>query len=159
VYQITEEGLKVAYEWDFGSSSVDISKYKFPTNPIENNRISEKFYNQFTNGEFSFAQYCYEANNQNSRFFHTQIQFAEKGRVLGQMFYDKETEQYILFRKTTEGIVIKDPYIFNDSTMLCSIEPKDREMFRNVLSGANLEQLDNILEDDNPCLVKYTFKK
>ncbi|MDR1562431.1 MAG: hypothetical protein LBS54_05020 [Dysgonamonadaceae bacterium] len=100
MYQITEQGLKVSYEWDFDNDNVDISKYKFTYNPREYGNAMEKFLEEFTNKELDYIKYFYEANNQNSKFFHTQIQFAEKGYIVGQLFYNKDTEQYCLFKKT-----------------------------------------------------------
>ena len=64
-----------------------------------------------------------------------------------------------MFEKTSEGLDIGKPVIVAGNYMISELDYEKKEAFSKILSGKNKEIIDNSKEDDNSCLIKYTFKK
>ena len=156
VYEFTERGVEIAYAWDFGKKGIDFTNYKFPNSPDENRNFKE-FFDMFDTGEISEAPFCFEWNNQTDKYYFARLRFAH--RVKKNLFYNKETKDYMLFEKTMEGVSFSDPIYFTDEYMLFAVEPDKVEMLIPVLSDTEKQKINKIEESDNPILVKCYFKK
>ena len=51
------------------------------------------------------------------------------------------------------------PLYFGDEYLITDIVYEDREKFKSILTEEEYRKLENMLEDDNPCLLKLYFKK
>ena len=80
------------------------------------------------------------------------------------LFYHKQTNNYHFFEHTTEGVSIIRPVLITDDFMLSELDFEKKEALAAYLfSDEDRQKLakfqEDFQEEDNPCLVKYTFKK
>jgi hypothetical protein len=75
------------------------------------------------------------------------------------VFYNKKEEKGYVFDFLTEGYSMHHPLYFGDEYLITDIVYEDRETFKSILPEEEYRKLENMLEDDNPCLLKLYFKK
>lgn len=72
VYEITEDSLRLAYQWNFGEDNIDISKYKFTftdDNQAEEGRLITQYIKD------NAIPYLLRAQYQNSKFFYVNLSY------------------------------------------------------------------------------------
>jgi hypothetical protein len=157
VFKVSHDGsLHIAYAWNFGKNTTDISKYKFENtlNPDEDNRM---FRNRFNNGEMSEFSYWFLLQNQTDLYYYAQLRFAHQ--IDKHLFYNKQTKRYHLFERTTERILIKRALLITNDFLISELNYDEKDTIEPYLSEADKIKLKNYKEEDNPCLIKFTFKK
>jgi len=162
VYRVTSDSLQIAYTWDFGSRTNDISSYTSNNTETDEDIINEKAVKLLRlkrNGELPNVYYSFSNHYQTNNYFYSILLLAPRGSVPKHLFYNKTTEAYSLFEKTSEGLDIGRPVIVTNDYMIAEFDYEKKESFANILKGKNKEVFDNFREDDNSCLIKYTFKK
>ena len=156
VFTVTPDGLKIAYAWDFGNKTFDIKKYSLP-NTADRSADLHKVYQSFNNGEISNS-YHFVLQDQTDLYYYAYLRFAFDKRK--HLFYDKKTNNYHFFERTTEGISIKQPVLITDEFMLAELDFEEKDAIAPYLfSEEDKRRLANFKEEDNPCLVKLTFKR
>ncbi|SFU09586.1 hypothetical protein SAMN04489724_3911 [Algoriphagus locisalis] len=146
VYRIGLDGLEFDYQWDFGDYVVDDGGIKVddPQEKImeQGRKIIESFSslrNFYENEDFIFAQYFL------------------KGK-LGTILYQKESEEYkILYDYVPEySVVLLSDGIVGPTNRL-RLQTIDR-LLKNSNSEFAFDEIENGSEENNPYLLKYTFK-
>ena len=156
VFTVTPDGLKIAYAWDFGNKTFDIKKYRLP-NTTDRSTDAQRFRQSFDNGEVSNS-YHFVLQDQTDLYYYAYMRFAFDKRK--HLFYNKKTNNYHFFEHTAEGISIKQPALITDEFMLAELDFNEKEAIAPYLfSEEDKRRLANFKEEDNPCLVKLTFKK
>jgi len=156
VFMVTPDGLKIAYAWDFGNKTFDIKKYKLPfsTNPSLDR---EKFRQSFMNGEISNSYHFY-LQDQTDLYYYAYLRFAFDKRK--HLFHNKKNHKYHFFERTSEGVSIKQPVLITKEFMLATLDFDDKEVIAPYLfSEEDRRRLADFKEEDNPCLLKLTFKR
>lgn len=149
VYKLTEQGVKFAYKWNFYNDSLNLAPYLeivkedpdrfFPL--VKSQDIPYRFCCQFQNDHYYYTQlYTYSIKRRRN------------------VFYSKIEDETIVFDKTKEGIVLSQPFIFNDDYIICTATYEDLEAYKKVLSTEEFNKIAGRKEDDNPFLVKFYFK-
>jgi hypothetical protein len=110
--------------------------------------------------ETSEIPYFFNQQNQSSLYYYAQIVMNLKNTF--NLFYHKQTQVYYLFEQTSEQVVMNPKYWQDDyiiGTANDNFYTKDKVLNRELLNDKNYQILLSIKEEDNPCLVKYHFKK
>lgn len=154
VYEVKEDGLSLAYIWDFGSMTTDIEKYKF----------SEDYAKDFNNEYRDFLQeindkkypYWLSDQNQNERYIYTELRRGVGERI--HLFYDKASREYKLFDKTIEGVIL-NPLAFTDDYVLGVLSYSNKESYLStgIVDEKSIQFINSYSEDDNPLLAFYEF--
>ena len=156
VFMVTPDSLKVAYAWDFGNNTFDIKEYKLPVS-TNHSLDSYKFYQSFMNGEISNSYHFY-LQDQTNLYYYAYLRFGLDKRK--HIFYNKKTNKYHFFERTVEGVSINIPVLITDEFMLAELDFMEKEAIAPYLfSEEDKSKLANFKEEDNPCLVKLTFKR
>ena len=92
---------------------------------------------------------------QNDKFYYIMLVFGLKHSK--NLFYRKEDGKSFFFEKTTEGIHF-EPLAFNEDFLTCIVFNEDFPNYEKVLPPEEYQKLEERLEDDNPCLIKFYFK-
>jgi hypothetical protein len=158
VYEVTTMGLKPAYFWDFGKYNIRESTYQYYLN-IENvTERNEKIIDDYGTDMLPFNLLT---QRQNTRYFYAGLQ-REKGirPPMTHVFYDKEDDKDLVFdHLDTKECRMNPPLYFGEDFLLTDVLYDDRETFKSILPETEFRKLENMLEDDNPCLLKLYFKK
>ena len=156
VFMVTPEGFKTAYAWDFGDKKFDILKYNLP-NTTNHSFDTYQFSESFNNGEVPNS-YVFSLQAQTNLYYYTTIRFSLNIRK--HLFYNKKTNNYHFFEHTTEGIYFKQPVSVTEEFILSELDFSDKEAIApHLFSEEDKRRLADFKEEDNPCLVKLTFKK
>jgi len=158
VFIVRPDGYKISYTWDFGKRNNNIENYKFPIYKTgERSQVAKKFHQSFMNGESSLFYY-FIIQNQTNLFYYAYLMFPfNKNKHI---FYHKQTGKYHFFEHTAEGHSINEPLLMTNEFMLAELDFEKKELIAPyLLSDKDREILSNFQEEDNPCLVKYSFKK
>lgn len=73
------------------------------------------------------------------------------------LFYRKDDGKSFFFEKTAEGVLLH-PLAFNEDFLTCIVFNEDFPNYEKVLPPEEYQKLEERLEDDNPCLIKFYFK-
>jgi len=158
VFIITPNGIQIAYTWDFGNRNNNMDKIKLSNSVEELNETAKRFRESFNNGESFFLSYCFSRQNQTDLYYYAYLRFAENKRK--HLFYHKQTNQYHFFEHTAEGHSINNPLLMTNEFMLAELDfGKKESIAPYLLSDKDREILSNFQEEDNPCLLKFTFKR
>lgn len=154
IYKISDDTLLLAYQWDFGKYTYNLSKMKFPdlTNPEE----QIKFYKEVMYS--SKIPYTLGFNSQNDRYLFCSLFM--KNKILN-ILYDKPTKRKIVFSKSKKDIGLYPLYM--DNNKIIGITDETLAPLQSLANTQNIEIINkdiiNILTDNsNPILVKYIFK-
>ena len=74
------------------------------------------------------------------------------------LFYRKEDGKSFFFEKTTEDIHF-EPLAFNEDFLTCIVFNEDFPNYEKVLPSEEYKKLEERLEDDNPCLIKFILNE
>jgi hypothetical protein len=163
VYRITPDSLEIAYTWDFGSKTNDISKLKSAHigdtdyNIVEQEALGHL--RMFRNESHPNIFYSFAGQFQTASYYYAFLTFGPRDSKPKHLFYKKKTGEYILFEKTSEGVDIGRPLLVTNDYMITELDYEKKEAFAKILTGENKEIIDNSNEDDNSFLIKYAFKK
>ncbi|MCB6721824.1 6-bladed beta-propeller, partial [Bacteroides fragilis] len=152
VYEVRTDSLRVAYRWDFGKDNLDLKEYGFTLledKKVEEYKLMLQYLRDSTVPYFLCDQY------QNDKFYYIMLVFGLKHSK--NLFYRKEDGKSFFFEKTTEGIHF-EPLAFNEDFLTCIVFNEDFPNYEKVLPPEEYKKLEERLEDDNPCLIKFYFK-
>ena len=156
VFMIMPDGLKIAYAWDFGNKTFDIKKYNLP-NTADRNADAQRFYQLFVDGEISNV-YHFPLQDQTDLYYYANMEFPFN--IYKQLFYNKKTGKYHFFERTTEGVSFNSPVLISNEFMLAELKYEEKDAVAPYLfSEEDRQKLADFQEEDNPCLLKLTFKK
>ena len=163
VFRVTPDSLEIAYVWDFGSKNNNISKLKSENIGETDYKIFEQealgHLKMFRSGSHSDIFYSLASQCQTDSYYYTILRFGTRDSKPKHIFYKKNTGEYFLFEKTSEGLDIGSPLIVTNDYMIAELDYEKKEAFAKILTGKNKEIIDNSNEDDNSFLIKYIFKK
>ena len=156
VYEVTTNGLLLAYIWDFGEYNIKESRldyYLSIENPSErNDRILDDY------GTESLP-FCMQRQCQNARYSYVSLQRAMGMRPpLTHVFYDKTNHRGYAFDELADGCRMNYPLYFGEDFILTDVFYENREQYKSILPESEYKKLENMKEDDNPCLLKLYFK-
>lgn len=152
VYEVRTDSLRVAYRWDFGKDNLDLKEYGFTLledKKVEEYKLMLQYLRDSTVPYFLCDQY------QNDKFYYIMLVFGLKHSK--NLFYRKEDSKSFFFEKTTEDIHF-EPLAFNEDFLTCIVFNEDFPNYEKVLPPEEYKKLEERLEDDNPCLIKFYFK-
>ena len=162
VFRVTPDSLEIAYVWDFGSKTNDISKHKSVNmGETDQTKIDEEavaHLRMFRNENHPDIFYSFANQFQTDAYYYAILTFGPRDSKAKHLFYKKNTGEYILFEKTSEGLDIGVPLLVTNDYIIAELDYEKKESFANILTGKNKEIIDNSNEDDNSCLIKYTFQ-
>ena len=157
VFIVTPEGLEIAYSWDFGKRNNNIEKLRLSNSLQEMNETAQRFRDSFWNGESSVS-YLLSLQHQTDLYYYATMWFAF--RKMKHLFYHKQTGKFHLFERTTEGVSIERPLLITDEFMLAELGFENKESIAPWLfSDDDRKKLADFQEEDNPYLLKFTFKR
>jgi hypothetical protein len=154
VFKVTENGLEISYEWDFGDKTMDMTENKLSTTPENFTKDYNRLIEMLENSNFL---YYFSHNYVNSRYYFAQFRTGKRVRKL--LFYEKSTGRNYFFERPAEGIRI-DVKNFSDGFVISTLDYEDRDKLLSspLVSEADREKLRKYSEDDNPWLIKLNFK-
>ena len=156
VFMVTSDGLKTAYAWDFGNKHFDIKTYNLP-NTSDRNADARRFRQLFMDGEISNA-YHFVLQDQTDLYYYANMRFPFD--ICKHLLYNKKTNSYHFFERTAEGVSFNTPVLITNEFVLAELDFKEKESIVPYLfSEEDKRRLANFKEEDNPCLLKLTFKK
>lgn len=158
VYEVTTTGLRPAYLWDFGKYNIRESTYEYYLNIENSTERNEKIIDDYGTDMLPFNLLI---QRQNERYSYVGLQ-REKGirPSMTHVFYDhKRNESLVFDHLNGKDCKMNPPLYFGDDYLLTDILYDDRETFKSILPKEEYQKLENMLEDDNPCLLKLYFKK
>ena len=158
VYEITPDRLVPAYVWDFGEDNISpelLEYYLDFDDPNERNRrilddigtniLPFCFGNQYVNSAYHYVSVIREGRSARPMITH--------------VFYDKEHHEGLVFDYLDEKECrMNSPLYFGNDYLLTDIHYDNRETFQSILPKEEYQKLENMLEDDNPRLLKLYFK-
>ncbi|MCY6337077.1 6-bladed beta-propeller, partial [Bacteroides fragilis] len=92
---------------------------------------------------------------QNDKFYYIMLVFGLKHSK--NLFYRKDDGKSFFFEKTAEGVLLH-PLAFNEDFLTCIVFNEDFPNYEKVLPPEEYKKLEERLEDDNLCLIKFYFK-
>jgi hypothetical protein len=146
VHKVGENGIQVAYTWNFGKLNQDLKNIHFSESSRNN---SQQLYDE-VNRQVS---YWMDKIGENNRYV---IAYIKVEQDFVNIIFDKKMQQSRLMH---EYLIY--PHIVTNSYILSYCNPEQLEIFfpTNLLSGKGRELYDKHLSwDDNPIIVKYNFK-
>jgi hypothetical protein len=151
VYAFDENRLTVDYKWDFGAKTMSIQTYDIPEGDDQ-----FKLIEPLQNGSIP---YFFNEQMQTDLYYYTRI--VSRLKTTTHIFYDKRNHAVRVFDRFEENVLFNPVFWCNDyvlgfSSPFYSI---DRLVTADILDEAGRQHLQNLTEDDNPCLIKYYFKK
>lgn len=158
VYEVTAMGLKPAYSWDFGKYNIRESTYQYYLNIENTTKRNDRIIDDYGTDMLPFNLLI---QRQNKQYTYAGLQRRKGIRPpMTHVFYDKENDKGIVFDYLDEKKCrMNSPLYFGDDYLLTDVLYDDREAFKPILPEAEYRKLENMLEDDNPCLLKLYFKK
>ena len=152
VYEVRTDSLRVAYRWDFGKDNLDLKEYGFTL--LEDQKVEEyKLMLQYLRD--STVPYLLRHQFQNKKYYYTMLTFGLRHRI--NLFYRKDDGKSFFFEKTAEGVLLH-PLALNEDCLTCIVFNEDFPNYEKVLPPEEYKKLEERLEDDNPCLIKFYFK-
>lgn len=150
VYSIssTNNRLTPHLIWDFGAYTFDLSDIPKDETISYYLDFSKKISTKYAT---LFKIYC-----ENSACYFTRFKFKNRFKHL---ILNKKTNEYVLFDQFKEGFHCL-PLVVDEESMYAFISPTflDFVIKPSVLDEENRQKYEQIKEDDNPVIIKYTFK-
>ena len=157
VYEIRADGMYPVYYWDFGKDNIRDSRLDYYSEiEAENGKNRIILYDIGSNE----LPYIMMNQSQNKDYCYVPLRRKIGTRPpITHVFYNKKEEKGYVFDFLTEGYSMHHPLYFGDEYLITDIVYEDREKFKSILTEEEYRKLENMLEDDNPCLLKLYFKK
>lgn len=156
VYKLTEKGVHPVYCWDFGKDGIDdemLQKYLLIENEGKRN---DELIKDLSDGTLPF---CMKFHRENDLYYYVSLQ---KGLGTANkninVFYRKQDGSTFVFERLAEKLSI-NPLLLTEDYIVSKLNFDDYTYLRPFLSEQDYSKLLLREEDDNPCLVKYYFKK
>ena len=161
VYSVTLDELKIAYAWDFGKQNNRIKK-----NTVPDKLQGREFYAALDNGSIPGISYSFSLQNQTDLYYYASVMLFFPGRDEDifrgskHLFFHKQTGKYHFFSRTSEGVPFDRPLLTTNDYMLAELLFDEKETIKAYLhSDEDRTRLANFKEEDNPMLLKLTFKR
>ena len=77
---------------------------------------------------------------------------------LTHVFYNKTNHRGYAFDELADGCRMNYPLYFGEDFILTDVFYENREQYKSILPESEYKKLENMKEDDNPCLLKLYFK-
>lgn len=159
VYEITSAGLLPAYSWDFGKDNIRMELLEYYLNFDDPNERNRKILDDIGTETLPF-----QLGNQYTNSTYDYVSLVRGARSIRPMtthvFYDKSKKESLVFDYLDgKECRMNSPLFFGDDYLLTDVLYDDRETFKSILPEEEYRKLENMLEDDNPCLLKLYFKK
>lgn len=158
VYEVLRGEFKLAYVWDFGKDNISENQLNYY---LEIDHPSER--NNAILDDIGSPKLPFILNNhkQNNRYCYVSLRLETGIRpALTHVFYDKENDKSFVFDYLDgKECRMNAPLFFGNDYLLTDIQYDKREDFKSILPKTEYQKLENMLEDDNPCLLKLYFKK
>lgn len=155
VYKITEENISLVYSWNFGKHTTEIEKFKFSENYEKDfNTEYKKLLQQMDSEEYP---YFLKRQKQNKMYYHAIVSIGEYEEK--ELFYNKFTQEYKLFKETKEGIKLNTMFLA-DKFLLGTIFHSEKDIYLKnikIIKEKEKEKISLYVEDDNPILAIYEF--
>ena len=132
------------YYWDFGQHNFELFSI-FPKDESIN------FYMDLSNKVSMKFAVLFLIYKENSKYYITRFKYKNRHNHL---IFDKLTNKYLLFEKFIEGGQFLPQWI-DDEAAYTFVSP---EFINNVLNLALVKNENHLKDDDNPVIIKYTFK-
>jgi hypothetical protein len=151
VFSISQETFKLIprYCWDFG-------RYNFDLNSIPKNQ-DRMYYLSLRAGNLSMrGAVQFLVRVENSEYYITRFMFKNRNKHL---VFNKSTRDYLLFERFTEGGPLPISWIDEESAYAFVAPPfLHLAIDPSMLNDENRRILQSVGEEDNPVVIKYTFK-
>lgn len=158
VYEVLKDELKLAYVWDFGKDNITESQLEYYLGIENSGERNNKMIDDIGTSQLPFI---IKNQRQNERYCYAALRLSIGIRpTLTHVFYDKENDRALVFDYLDgKECRMNSPLFFGDDYLLTDVLYDDRETFKSILPEEEYRKLENMLEDDNPCLLKLYFKK
>lgn len=148
VFTIENNSLVPKYLWDFGEQNFNVSGLE--EKPIE-------YYLKYARSVGAKYANTFIAYGENSRYYLTEFFFNKK---INSFIYNKQNKSCSVFNTFKEGHRCI-PASVDESTVYYFSRASDINIIVNVkeLDDVNKKICEGLTDDDNPIIIKYTFKK
>lgn len=147
VFTFENNALLPKYKWDFGEQNFEISNLE--DKPIE-------YYMRYDNSVGSKYANTFVSYGENSKYFLTNFSYNHK---LCTLIYDKQKKKCITFNAFAEKHRLIPGSVNEEAVYHFSLAQNINEVVdRDNLDDENKKIYDSISNDDNPVIVKYSFK-
>ena len=161
VYLVTYDELKIAYAWDFGKQNNRINRHTIP-----DKLQGRDLYSAFNNGSIPGISYSFALQDQTDLYYYANVIIFSPGSEAEifhgrkHLFYHKQTGKYHFFSRTSEGVPFDRPFLMTNDYMLAELLFDEKETIKAYLhSDEDRTRLANFKEEDNPMIMKLTFKR
>ena len=157
VYEVRKDTLALAYVWDFGKDNISEERLKFYLDIEHPSERNNKILNDMGTPLLPFT---IEEQKQNHQYCYVSLRLEMGVRpALTHVFYDKKKKRALVFDHLDgKECPMNQPLYFGEDYLLTDVLYDDHEKFKSILPEAEYQKLENMLEDDNPCLLKLYFK-
>lgn len=142
-------GLKPKYQFDFGKYNFDISELKIKEESIE----FYMHYAQTTGAKYANSFIAY---GENEKYYMSRFKYQKR---IHHLLLNKKTGEAYSFKKLKEGCFCF-PLCVDERHLYFIAMPQELPAFINpeVLSDEDQKKFYSVSLDDNPIVIKYTFK-
>ena len=154
VYKISDNGMGIAYEWDFGKNNYTLGKWDIDLYKISDENENQLIMNLLREGHIP---YVFSKQNQSESYYYANLVFGFTPSGNQHLFFDKRNGKTFFFNKTNEGINFFPLYMGNDF-ILIKIDTPQIPFLREIISEIDYETIANRVEDDNPIILKCYYK-
>ena len=156
VYRLTDNGLHPVYCWDFGKDGIDnemLQKYRSIVNEGKRN---DELIKDLSDGTLPF---CMKFHRENDLYYYVSLQkgLGTANRNIN-VFYRKQDGSTFVFERLAGKLSI-NPLLLTEDYIVSILNFEEYTNLRPFLSEQDYSKLLSRKEDDNPCLVKYYFRK
>lgn len=158
VYEVTTSGLKPAYLWDFGKDNIRKSRLDYYLSIENSNDRNNQIIDDYGTEGLPFVLNI-QAQNQCYSYLALQQETGMRPKMTHVFYHKKKNKAFVFDYLNEEDCKMNSPLYFGDDYLLTDVLYDDRETFKSILPEAEYQKLENMLEDDNPCLLKLYFKQ
>jgi len=156
VYEVTPKGLFPAYSWDFGKDNIGESTLK---HYLDIEDINDRNLAIIEDCGSYRLPFCLREQRQNKKYSYVALKRDMNLRPpLTHVFYDKTNHRGYAFDELADGCRMNYPLYFGEDFILTDVFYENREQYKSILPESEYKKLENMKEDDNPCLLKLYFK-
>lgn len=151
VYALEKGYMEPLYTWDFGKLNNDLSGIEYPdfNNYEEVLRFSKEVYSS------RITNYVMPYHGMNDQYIYAQLWRKD---TFYNLFYNRKTGKPFLFEKTTEGATMYPIYWTDKYAIGLALPSLEAVLPKALITKEIQDQLDQLDEESNPILLKYTFK-
>ncbi|MDR2919119.1 MAG: 6-bladed beta-propeller [Tannerella sp.] len=152
IYSLKKGRMEPLYTWDFGRLNNDLSDIDYPdyNNREEIMRFAKDAYSS------RIINYLMFNHGMNDQYIYTQLWRKD---ISYNLFYNRKTEESFFFEKTMEGATMWPIYWTADFVIGLALPSLEAVLPEALITEEIREKLNQLNEESNPILIKYTFKK